>query len=240
MYNGGGKNDDAQAPISQAYVDALNAGGKAKTIGNVDCVIVQEDHGFNDGSGGVRKIAKATVYVTADGTRFVYPKSYDRKKQTLSPDDAIATWYQVPDNVRQKIQKVVEIVDYYNPRDDHWRKHYKNFKHSYATGGEKITLWRANYHDLNYLAETYCHEGGHYLDYTLPGTSKTNRYCNQLEWQKAMVEDLKTSGKKSWREYGENSPLEDFADNVAYYTFDSAKFTTLFPERSKLLENILE
>lgn len=235
-----GKNTTAQAPVSQSFVDALNSGGKPKTVGNVDCVVVEKDYDFNDGSGGVQKTAKATVYITADGTHFVYPKSYDRKKQTLSPDDAIATWYQVPENVRQKIQKVVEIVDYYNPQDAIWRKRYKNFTHSYATGGNKITLWRASYHDLNYLAETYCHEGGHYIDCTLPGTSLSNRYCTQTEWQNAMANDLKTSGKKSWRAYGENSPLEDFADSIAYYTFQNARFTALFPERSKLLANILK
>lgn len=235
------KSATLQTPISQAYVDALNSGGKVSTIGNVDCAVMEKDYGFNDGtSGGIKKTVKATVYTTPDGTQFVYPKSYDKKKQTLSPDDAIATWYRVPENIRQKIQKVVEIVDYYNPQDAIWRKRYKSFTHSYATGGDKITLWRSSYHDLNYLAETYCHEGGHYIDYTLPGTDEVNRYCNQPDWQAAMASDLKTSGKKSWRAYGENSPLEDFADSVAYYTFEHAQFVASFPERSKLLDSILK
>ena len=235
------KSATLQAPISQAYVDALNSGGKVSTIGNVDCAVLEKDYGFNDGtSGGIKKTVKATVYTTPDGTQFVYPKSYNKKKQTLSPDDAIATWYRVPENIRQKIQKVVEIVDYYNPQDAVWRKRYKNFTHSYATGGNKITLWRSSYHDLSYLAETYCHEGGHYIDFTLPGTSRTNRYCMQSEWQNAMANDLKTSGKKSCSKYGENSPVEDFAESVEHYTFNAARFTALFPERSKLLANILK
>jgi hypothetical protein len=55
-----------------------------------------------------------------------------------------------------------------------------------------------------------------------------------------MAADLKTSGKKSWREYGENSPLEDFADSVAFFTFAHAQFVATFPARSKLLANILK
>lgn len=233
--------DDSHRPISQTYVDAINAGGKVKAIGNVNCAVMEEEYKFQDGtSSGVRKTATATIYITPDGTRFVYPKRYNKKVQGLSPDDAIATWYRVPGNIRAKIQKVVEIVDYYNPQDAYWRKQYKNFSHSYATGGNIITIYRAKNHDLNYLAETYCHEGGHYIDYTLPGTSINNRYCKQQEWQNAMSKDLDTSGKKSWRAYGENSPLEDFADSVAYYTFAHDQFAAQFPERAKLLDAILK
>lgn len=233
--------DDSHRPISQTYVDAINAGGKVKAIGNVNCAVMEEEYKFQDGtSSGVRKTTTATIYITPDGTRFVYPKRYNKKVQGLSPDDAIATWYRVPGNIRAKIQKVVEIVDYYNPQDAYWRKQYKNFSHSYATGGNIITIYRAKNHDLNYLAETYCHEGGHYIDYTLPGTSINNRYCKQQEWQNAMSKDLDTSGKKSWRAYGENSPLEDFADSVAYYTFAHDQFAAQFPERAKLLDAILK
>lgn len=238
---GNRESDDSHRPISQTYVDAINAGGKVKAIGNVNCAVMEEEYKFQDGtSSGVRKTATATIYITPDGTRFVYPKRYNKKVQGLSPDDAIATWYRVPGNIRAKIQKVVEIVDYYNPQDAYWRKQYKNFSHSYATGGNIITIYRAKNHDLNYLAETYCHEGGHYIDYTLPGTSINNRYCKQQEWQNAMSKDLDTSGKKSWRAYGENSPLEDFADSVAYYTFAHDQFAAQFPERAKLLDAILK
>ena len=55
-----------------------------------------------------------------------------------------------------------------------------------------------------------------------------------------LAKDLKTSGKKSWRAYGENIPLEDFADSVAYYTFAHDQFVALFPERAKLLDAILK
>lgn len=235
------KNITLQEPISQVYVDAINSGGKILTVGNVDCAVKEQDYGFSDGtSGGVKKTVKATIYTMPDGTQFVYPKSYNKQKQTLSPDDAIATWNRIPINIRRKIQKVVEVVDYYNPLDAVWRKRYKNFTHSYAVGGDKITFFRSKHHDLNYLAESYCHEGGHYIDYTLPGTDRNNRYSTQPDWQNAMAKDLKTSGKKSWRAYGENSPLEDFADSVAYYTFAHNQFVALFPERAKLLDTILK
>lgn len=236
-----GKNTTSQEPISQVYVDAVNSGGKVLTVGNVDCAVTEQDYEFSDDtSGGVKKTVKATIYTMPDGTQFVYPKSYNKQNQTLSPDDAITTWNRIPANIRRKIQKVVEVVDYYNPCDAVWRKRYKNFTHSYAVGGDKITFFRSKYHGLNYLAESYCHEGGHYIDYTLPGTDRENRYSTQTDWQNAMAKDLKTSGKKSWRAYGENSPLEDFADSVAYYTFAHDQFAALFPERTKLLDAILK
>lgn len=50
----------------------------------------------------------------------------------------------------------------------------------------------------------------------------------------------KTSGKKSYREYGENSELEDFADSVGYYVTKHDEFAKLFPERTKLLDEILK
>ena len=213
-----------------------------QNIGTVDCWVEEvSSFGFTDGTAtGVKKTVPATVYTVPDGTRFVYPKNYDKKKQTLTPELAISTWQRVPENVRKKIQKTVEVVDYYNPRDSHWKKVYKNFGHSYATGGEKITMYRSDYHDPDYLLHTFCHEGGHYIDYHLPGTDVNNRYCQQSAWQDAMAKDLATSGKKSWRAYGENHPREDFADSVGYYITNYAAFAVTFPERTKLLDMILK
>ncbi len=211
-------------------------------IGGVDCTITEvPQYDFPDGTHtGVRKTAPAKVYTTPDGTKFVYPKNYNKQNQTLTPPQAISAWQKVPQNIRDKIQKEIVVVDYYNPRDVYWKKVYKNFGHSYATGGDKITVYRSAYHDLDYLTFTYCHEGGHFIDYTLPGTNMNNRYCQQTDWQNAMAKDLMTSGKKSWRAYGENSPLEDFADSVGYYVTDKNNFESVFPERSKLLKAILK
>lgn len=213
-----------------------------QTIGGADCWVEElASYGFTDGTRtGIKKTVPAVAYTVPDGTRFIYPKKYDKQKQTLTPEMAINTWQRVPENIRNKIQKTVEVVDYYNPRDVYWKKVYKNFGHSYATGGEQITMYRSSYHDLDYLLHTFCHEGGHYIDYHLPGTDINNRYCQQSAWQNAMAMDLATSGKKSWRAYGENSPLEDFADSVGYYTTDRASFAATFPERTKLLDQILK
>lgn len=213
-----------------------------KTIGGLKCWVEEvQSQDFPDGSaGGVKKTVPAMVYTTPDGTRFIYPKKYDKAKQSLSPEQAIEVWAKVPDHIRTKIQKEVYVVDYYNPQDSYWRKRYKNFGHSYATGGEDITLYRSSYHDMDYLLHTYCHEGGHYIDYTTDGADKTNRYCQQQKWKDAMSKDFETSGKKSYREYGENSELEDFADSVGYYVTKHDEFANLFPERTKLLNEILK
>lgn len=213
-----------------------------KTIGGLECLVEEvKSQDFPDGTGvGVKKTVPAIVYTTPDGTKFIYPKKYDKSKQSLTPEQAIDVWSKVPEYIRTKIQKEIYIVDYYNPQDSYWRKIYKNFTHSYATGGEDITLYRSSYHDMDYLLHTYCHEGGHYIDYTIDGTDKTNRYCQQQEWKDAMKKDFQTSGKKSYRAYGENSELEDFADSVGYYVTAHNEFVKLFPERTKLLDEILK
>lgn len=215
---------------------------KVQNIGGTDCWVHSVDsYGFTGGtSNGIKKSVPATVYTTPDGTQFIYPKGYNKKKQTLTPDLAISTWRKVPENIRSKIQKTVEVVDYYNPKDSYWKKVYKNFGHSYATGGEQITMYRSTHHDPEYLLHIFCHEGGHYIDYHLSNTNLSSRYSQQTAWQTAMAKDLVTSGKKSWRAYGENSPLEDFADSVGYYINEHDKFAALFPERTKLLDEILK
>ena len=222
-------------------VNKLNS-QKVYNIGGVNCTVTNvASYDFTDGtSKGVKKSVPATIYTTPDGTKFVYPKGYNKNYQTLTPEQAIETWQRVPENIRNKIQKTVEVVDYYNPKDAHWKQLYKNFTQSYATGGEKITIYRWANHDLDYLVHTFCHEGGHFIDYHLPNTNINNRYCMQVDWQQAMAKDLQTSGKKSWRAYGENSPLEDFADSVGYYTLDHANFVKTFPERARLLAKILK
>ena len=211
-------------------------------IGGLNCWVEEvRSQDFPDGSaGGVKKNVPAVIYTTPDGTRFIYQKKYDKSKQSLTPEQAIEVWSKIPDNIRSKIQKEVYVVDYYNPQDSYWRKRYKNFDHSYATGGEDITLYRSSYHDMDYLLHTYCHEGGHYIDYTTEGADKTKRYCQQQKWKDAMSKDFETSGKKSYREYGENSELEDFADSVGYYVTKHDEFANLFPERTKLLDKILK
>lgn len=213
-----------------------------KIISGLKCWVEEvKSQDFPDGSaGGVKKTVPAIIYTTPDGARFIYPKKYDKSKQSLTPEQAIEVWSKIPDNIRTKIQKEVYVVDYYNPQDSYWRKRYKNFGHSYATGGEVITLYRSSYHDMDYLLHTYCHEGGHYIDYTTGGADKTNRYCKQPKWKDAMSKDFETSGKKSYREYGENSELEDFADSVGYYVTKHDEFANLFPERTKLLNEILK
>ena len=211
------------------------------SIGGVDVTVSKSLFGFDDGYGGIKNIEEAVIYKTSEGTRFVFPKTYNKKQQTMTPEQALANWARVPQSIKQRAQKTVQFVDYYNPADTFYRKNYKNFKHSYATGGKQITFYRWDFpHDNNYVVQTYCHEAGHYIDATLPGASKANRYSSQAEWQLAMAKDFITSGKKSWRAYGENAAVEDFADSCAHYVLDHDLFVATFPERAKLLDKILK
>lgn len=206
-------------------------------IGGTNCKVTTEKFDFSNGNSGVRKTVESTVYTTPDGVKFIFPKKYNKKHQTMTPEKAIELYHKVPKALRDKGQKIVEIQDVYNPMDSYWKKVYKNFPNSYATGGDRITFWRYEHtHNEDYVVTTYCHEMGHKIDRDIAvGTW----YSSGTTWQAAMKADEKTSGLKAVTAYGENSHVEDFAEAVAYYTKDKSKFETTFPSRAFLLERIL-
>lgn len=207
-------------------------------ISGVRCKKEIKPYGFGDGSGGIKKTIDATIYTTPDGTQFMFPKRYNKKKQTMTPELAIECWNKVPSEIRKQAQKIVEFVDYYNPQDSYWKKRYKNFTHSYATGGDKITFYRHDYaHNPDYVTRTYSHEAGHYIDRQKATTS--TRFSEENAWKDAMAADQSVSGKKSPTTYGENAPTEDFAESIAEYVGDKKKFKTNFPNRAAILEKIV-
>lgn len=226
--------------IQQIGVSASSVANPPVQIGGVDVVVTNNNaYSFTNGtSNGAKKTVQAVVYTTQDGTQFVFPKKYNKSKQRMTPDDAIAAWQRVPQNIRKKAQKTIEFVDYYNPQDTYWRKVYKNFGHSYATGGQKITFYRYDYaHDINYVVRTYCHEAGHYIDQNM--ATSAARFSDETIWTKAMADDRIVSGKNSCTVYGENSASEDFAESIAEYVIDKMAFTSKFPNRAAILAGLL-
>ena len=204
-----------------------------------DCSVSTESYSFPDGYGGIMKTEDATVYTAPDNTKFVFPKKYDKSHQTMTPEQAVACWNKVPEGIRKQAQKEIVFVDYYNPADTYWQKVYKNFPHSYATGGDIITFYRYDVpHDMDYVVRTYCHEAGHYIDISL--TNISGRYCTDSEWTKAMADDILVSKKKSPTSYGENSNSEDFAESIAEYIQNSLSFKQQFPNRTALIEKFIK
>ena len=203
-----------------------------------DCTVGTEVYGLPDGYGGTKKVIDVVTYTTPDGTKFIFPKRYNKAHQTMTPEQAVECWGKVPEVIRKKAQKEIVFVDYYNPADSYWKKHYKNFTHSYATGGNTITFYRYDYpHDMDYVIRTYCHEAGHYIDLT--NSINNVRFSEQSAWTNAIKSDKLLSGKDSPTIYGKNSPAEDFAESVAEYQDNYVGFAKEFPERTKLLAQIL-
>lgn len=208
------------------------------SINGVECTVTEESYDFGDGKGGVLKRELATIYSTPEGTKFVFPKNMDSNHQSMTPEQAIALWQKVPKEIQKKAQSVIEFVDYYNPVDDYWKKIYKNFTQSYATGGDKITFYRYDWnHDPDYVVRTYCHEAGHYIDQTL-GVNKVN-FSSEKMWTDAMKEDIIISKRKSPTEYGENANVEDFAESIAEYVSGRETFSRTFPNRAEIIKAIL-
>ena len=218
----------------EKYVDPPNS-DPAPTIpiAGINCRVEEKKYCFGYNT-SVQ--SNAVVYTTPDGVSFIFPKNYDSAHQTMTPEQAISCWQKVPEEVKKKAQKNIEFVDYYNPDDSYWKRVYKNFTHSYATGGDKITFYRYDRpHDSDYVVRTYCHEAGHYIDTNLSVSG--GRFSEEKEWQKAIAEDKKLSGSKSPTAYGENSPAEDFAESIAEYVQNAKEFSKNFPNRASILKN---
>ena len=183
---------------------------------------------------------KADVYEMPDGMRFVFKHNMNKANQTLKIDTLIDGYYKTPQELREKAQKTIVVVDRYNPADSYWKKKYKNFPRSYMTGGEMITIYRYEYeHDFDYLLEALRHEMGHAID---RNNKQGNAWFSELgEWTEAMRKDKEFSGgiAESVSEYGKNSPKEDFADSVSKITGSATAFASAFPNRAAILKRLI-
>jgi SPP1 gp7 family putative phage head morphogenesis protein len=225
--------------VASAAKSAIIEESKPLPITISDCTTETRKYDFSDGTeNGTRKSANATVYKTPDGTEFVFPASYNKLHQTMTPEKAVELWSKVPEKLRNMGQKQIIFQDVHNPQDKYWRKRYKKFRGSYATGGDDINFWRYDYpHNDDYVVRTYCHEIGHKVD--TDNSVNGTRFSEYTWWTDAMAEDKKVSGQKSVTVYGENANSEDFAESMAEFVKDPDAFRKKFPNRAKIIDIFL-
>lgn len=233
----GWKKDTKQ--VASAAKSAIIEESKPLPITISDCTTETRKYDFSDGTkNGTRKSANATVYKTPDGTEFVFPASYNKLHQTMTPEKAVELWSKVPEKLRNMGQKQIIFQDVHNPQDKYWRKRYKKFRGSYATGGDDINFWRYDYpHNDDYVVRTYCHEIGHKVD--TDNSVNGTRFSEYTWWTDAMAEDKKVSGQKSVTVYGENANSEDFAESMAEFVKNPDAFRKTFPNRAKIIDIFL-
>jgi SPP1 gp7 family putative phage head morphogenesis protein len=233
----GWKKDAKQ--VASAAKSAIIEESKPFQITISDCTTETRKYDFSDGTeNGTRKSANATVYKTPDGTEFVFPASYNKAHQTITPEKAVELWSKVPEKLRNMGQKQIIFQDVHNPQDKYWRKRYKKFRGSYATGGDDINFWRYDYpHNDDYVVRTYCHEIGHKVD--TDNSVNGTRFSEYTWWTDAMAEDKKVSGQKSVTVYGENANSEDFAESMAEFVKNPDAFRKKFPNRAKIIDIFL-
>lgn len=204
-----------------------------------DAVVTQESYRhINPGTASEIVLDKADVYTMPDGMQFVFKSGMVKAQQQLTPEQLIGKYYEVPKGLRDKGQKVINVIDRYNPSDTYWRKEYKKlgfkFDHSYMTGGKEITVYRYDRsHDINYLGFSIDHEIGHNID------GAQHIISGSQEWADAIAKDKALSGKDSWREYGATRKPEDFADSIGFYTTEHDEFVKTFPNRTTIIERII-
>ena len=225
--------------VASAAKSAIIEESKPLPITISDCTTETRKYDFSDGTeNGIRKSANATVYKTPDGTEFVFPVSYNKAHQTMTPEKAVDLWSKVPKKLRDMGQKQIIFQDVHNPQDKYWRKRYKKFRGSYATGGDDINFWRYDYpHNDDYVVRTYCHEIGHKVD--TDNSVNGTRFSEYTWWTDAMAEDKKVSGQKSVTVYGENANSEDFSESMAEFVKDPDAFRKKFPNRAKIIDIFL-
>lgn len=233
----GWKKDTKQ--VASATKSAIIEESKPLPITISDCTTETRKYDFSDGTeNGTRKSTNATVYKTPDGTEFVFPVSYNKAHQTMTPEKAVELWSKVPEKLRNMGQKQIIFQDVHNPQDKYWRKRYKKFRGSYATGGDDINFWRYDYpHNDDYVVRTYCHEIGHKVD--TDNSVNGTRFSEYTWWTDAMAEDKKVSGQKSVTVYGENANSEDFAESMAEFVKNPDAFRKKFPNRAKIIDIFL-
>lgn len=233
----GWKKDTKQ--VASAVKSDIIKESKLLPITISDCTAETRKYDFSDGTAnGIRKAANATVYKTPDGTEFIFPTSYNKAHQTMTPEKAVELWSKVPEKLRNIGQKQIIFQDVHNPQDKYWRKRYKKFRGSYATGGDDINFWRYDYpHNDDYVVRTYCHEIGHKVD--TDNSVNGTRFSEYTWWTDAMAEDKKVSGQKSVTVYGESANSEDFAESMAEFVKDPDAFRKKFPNRAKIIDIFL-
>lgn len=229
---GGGAGAGAGGPCPPSSVPVRDR----QTISGVDVTHYREMFGFGDGtSGGVHKTVEADVYETPEGVRFIFPRDYDRTSQPITPSQILAAWNQLPDIMKALAARDIEILDYYNPQDAYWQRVYRDFTHSFATGGiGKISFYGCKRQvPTSRIVATMCHETGHVIDQRL------SRYSDRQPWKDAMQADEAIAGRKSPTSYGENANAEDFAESMKMYITNPNLFAQEFPNRKRLIDSIL-
>lgn len=223
-------NPPVQTPQATAATDIAELDGEKFTI-------THEQHQFSDGKGmSRRKAENATVYTNADGVQFIFQDAAG-KRQSMTPEQAAQIWHGVPEEIRKLSTGKIEFVGYKNPQDRFWKKKYKNFTRSYATGGSVITFYRHDTaHDIPYAKGAMIHEIGHQIDRKV---GNGGNYSLLKDWQNAMAMDKIQSGIKSLTSYGENSAAEDFAESLKEAMLNPTRSKQLAPYRMTLLEQII-
>ena len=136
-----------------------------------------------------------------------------------------------------------------NPFDKYWAACYKMPRfESYATDGEEITFWRRTKENRPFFQYALTHEASHIFD-------SSNGVTKSMEWRKAIEADIELykSGKigsefpteYAKQTYNASDDIkEDFAESLSVKLRYDAEygpkwFARLFPNRAKLLDEIL-
>jgi hypothetical protein len=185
------------------------------------------------------------IHTYPDGLEMIVPADIDWSQQTYTQDQIRQAYEALPSKLREGV-KEIKLLDGRNEYDMYWEKKYKmkNFR-SFATGGGGQINFFANetfgkQSNDDYLAHVMAHEAAHVLDGSLK-VEDGRWFSDQLRWNKAKGDDTRKGSSEWVSDYARQSEAihEDFADAVALYVEDKGYFKWKYPNRTKLIEEVL-
>ena len=145
----------------------------------------------------------------------------------------------IPEKFRN-LFKEIQLTDSYDFTEAEAKYRYKGFDNCpFISGGANTDGIIKIPVNTSELFETLMHELGHSADLYL--SQNANNYWTNLdgEWNKAKDLDTEITGKTSVSEYGNQTLQEDFAEAIMLYFSDTESFRNNFPNRTKLLEEVV-
>lgn len=217
--------------------------GKTKSVGvnSMSNGMSVERVKFTDGTASLNDTYEklANVYRSPSGIKVRTPIDVNSDAQFIKPEQITRVTNGLPSSLSKYVDSI-DLVDYENPQDEYWRARYENFSSSFAVGGNgRITFFKNNSESLDVdLLDTLLHESGHCMDSKVTGRDGV-WYSETTPWTRARISDKSLNGLDSVTSYGANSPKEDFAESIREYVQNPVKIDEKFPNRAKLLKELL-
>lgn len=166
------------------------------------------------------------------GVKFYYPIGIQKTEIRYKAIEVSEFIEKQPRYIRENLKNGIIFSDKDHPLDKFYQKEYRDFTKGAMYSGDPVTVHSDYTKNPDGFKFSICHEIGHHIDVKIGWRHAT---ISQDEWKNAQKAD-----KNFYRDYGKNSPVEDFADTVSLYVTKGKEWLKKnHPHRAALIEKIL-